>query len=124
MKVLLIFLIVLGIVGCSPNNMEEVINKHNDIQNLEGINRFVENVKNQKEAKINYVQYGIEGQRGVTTLTFNGKDIHVSNSVDGKFIGKFNCKNMVFKTEAFKKYILTNCTNVDGDHELLSFPNK
>ena len=124
MKVSLIFLIVLGIVGCSSNNIEEVINKHNDIENLEGLNRFAENVMNQKEAKIKYVQYGIEGQHGVTTLSFNGNDIHVSNSVDGKFIEKYNCRKLAVKTEELKKYILTKCTNVDGDYELLSFPNK
>ncbi|KKI88900.1 hypothetical protein WQ54_28655 [Bacillus sp. SA1-12] len=119
-------LLLLVITGCQSNNIEEVVNEHNDIQNLEGLNRFVENVNNQNEAEINYVQYGVEGQRGVRTLTFNGELINVSHSVDGKFIEEYECKDIIVETEEeVKKYILSQCTgNFNGDFELLSVPNK
>ncbi|WHY84051.1 DUF4362 domain-containing protein [Neobacillus novalis] len=122
-----ITLLVFVITGCqSNNNIEEVINNHNDIQNLEGLKKFVENVNNQNQAEINYVQYGIEGQRGVRTLTFNGEKINVSHSVDGDFIEEFNCNDFIVKTEEdVKKYILSQCTgDFNGDFELLSAPNK
>jgi hypothetical protein len=122
-----ITLLVLVITGCqSNNNIEEVINNHNDIQNLEGLKKFAENVNNQNQAKINYVQYGIEGQRGVRTLTFNGEKINVSHSVDGDFIEEFNCNDFIVKTEEdVNKYILSQCTgDFNGDFELLSDPNK
>jgi hypothetical protein len=122
-----ITLLVFVITGCqSNNNIEEVINNHNDIQNLEGLKKFVENVNNQNQAEINYVQYGIEGQRGVRTLTFNGEKINVSHSVDGDFIEEFNCNDFIVKTEEdVNKYILSQCTgDFNGDFELLSAPNK
>lgn len=117
---------LLLMAGCQSNNIEEVINTHSDIQNLEGLNRFVANVKNQNESEINYIQYGIEGQRGVRTLTFNGEQIDVSLSVDGDFIEEYNCQKIIVKTEEeIKKYILSECRgNYNGDLELLSVPNK
>ncbi|WP_019413095.1 hypothetical protein [Paenisporosarcina sp. TG20] len=39
-------LLLFVIAGCQSNNIEEVVNKHNDIQNIEGLNTFVEKVKN------------------------------------------------------------------------------
>lgn len=53
-----ITLLLFVVSGCqSNNNIDEVINNYNDIQNLEGLNKFVENVNNnQNQAKINYVQ--------------------------------------------------------------------
>lgn len=107
------------------NEIEEVVNNHNDIKNLEGLDRFVKNVENQSEAKINYIQYGIEGQRGVRTLTFDGEKINVSHSVDGDFIEEYNCQKILIETEKDKKqYILSECTgSFIGDFELLSIQN-
>lgn len=119
-------ILLLLLAGCQPNDIEEVINTHSDIQNLEGLNRFVENVKNQNESEINYVQYGIEGQRGVRTLTFDGEQINVSLSVDGDFIEEYYCNKIIVEAEEdIKKYILSECKgNYNGDIELLSVPNK
>ena len=121
-----IILILFVITGCQSNeNIEEVVNKHNDIQNLDGINKFVDNVNKQNQAKINYVQYGIEGQRGVKVLTFDGDKINVSHSVDGDFIEEYNCNDIIFETEKdVNKYILSQCTgDFNGDFELLTVPN-
>lgn len=123
-----ITLLLFVVSGCqSNNNIDEVINNHNDIQNLEGLNKFVENVNNnQNQAKINYVQYGIEGQRGVRKLTFDGEKIYVSHSIDGDFIEEFNCNNIIVKTdEDVEKYMLSQCTgDFNGDFELLTAPQK
>ena len=121
----LFIVLCFALVGCSPK-IEEVVKTHKDIQNLEGLDRFVMNVENQNEAIINYIQYGIEGQRGVSTLKFDGKQINVSFSVDGNFIQEYNCKRVIVETEEeIQKYILSECTgNFIGDFELLSIPNK
>lgn len=123
--IIFLFFVIAGCQSNKNNNIEEVVNKHNDIQNLEGLNRFVDNVNKQNKAKINYVEYGIEGQRGVKTLTFNGEKINVSHSVDGEFIEESNCKNIIVEKDVIKKYILSKCTgDFKGDFELLSIPNK
>lgn len=116
-------IILLLMAGCQSNDIKAVVNEHNDIQNIEGLNSFVENVKNQKSDKIKYVQYGIEGQEGVKTLMFTGKEINVSFSVDGEFIEEFNCKNIIVETdEKEKKYILNDCKGDLEEFELLSVP--
>lgn len=120
-----ITLFIFTVTGCQPNNIEEVVNENNDIQNVEGLNSFVEDVKNQNETEIKYVQYGTEGQRGVMTLKTDGNDIHVSHTVDGEFIEEFNCEDMIIQIEKeVNKYILSRCTgDFEGDFELLSVPN-
>lgn len=120
-------LLCFALVGCSQEiQIEEVVNDHNNIRNLEGLERFVNDVENQNEAIINYIQYGIEGQRGVRTLKFDGKEINVSFSVDGDFIEEYNCKRVIVETEeGIQKYILSECTgDFIGDFEFLSIHNK
>jgi hypothetical protein len=116
--------LLLVISGCKFSNIEEVVNNHNDIQNIERMNKFVENVKNQKADEINYVQYGIEGQKGVKTLSYNGEKMNVSFNVDGEFIEDFSCKDITIETNLKdKKYILRQCTGtLDEVYELLSVP--
>ncbi|MDN4609008.1 DUF4362 domain-containing protein [Sporosarcina highlanderae] len=125
----LVAVLCFALLGCtqgSSNQLEEVVNNHNDIENLEGLDRFVENVENQNGAKINYIQYGVEGQRGVKTLTFDGKSINVSQSVAGEFIEEYNCQGLTIEIEKdIKQYILRDCSgSFNGDFVLLSIPNK
>ena len=103
------------------NNIEEVINDHNSIKNLDGLNTFVENVNYQNEAVINYVQYGTEGQRGIRTLTSVNGNVSVIHSVDGEFIEEYTCTKLISeKEEMVVKYILKQCTgDFEGDFELL-----
>ncbi|MFJ7183752.1 DUF4362 domain-containing protein [Lysinibacillus xylanilyticus] len=117
-------LLLLLTVGCQSNNIKKVINDHGDIQNLESLDRFVEKIKNQKKAEINYVQYGIEGQRGVSTLVFDGEQINISHSVDGNFIEEYSCKKIIVETEeGINKYILNECNgNINENVEFLSVP--
>lgn len=108
-----------------PQKIEEVVYGHMDIQNLEGLDKFINNVENQNEAILNFIQYGTEGQLGVRTLTFDGEQVYVFHSVDGNFIEEYSCKKLTVQTEeAIKKYILSECTgSFNGDFELLSVPN-
>ena len=134
-----IILFILLISGCQSNNIDEDVNEQNDkkstievvskhgyIQNLDALNTFVENVKNQIKSEINYVRYGIEGQRGVMTLTFNGDNINVFHEVDGNFIEEYKCKDVIAETkDDIKKYILINCSgDFEGDFELLEVSTK
>lgn len=130
-------LFILLISGCQSYNIDEddqndkksiveVVSKHGHIQNLDALNTFVENVKNQIKSKINYVRYGIEGQRGVMTLTFNGENISVFHEVDGNFIEEYTCKDVIVETnDDVKKYILIQCLgDFEGDFELLDVSTK
>lgn len=133
-----ITIFILLISGCQSNNDEdvnvqndnksiiEVVSKHGHIQNLDALNTFVENVTNQIKSEINYVRYGIEGQRGVMTLTFNGENINVLHEVDGNFIEEYECKDIIAETnDDVKKYILIQCSgDFEGDFELLEVSTK
>ena len=106
----------------SQLNVEEVINEHGNISNLEALDTFVDKLKDKQKAKINVIHYGIEGQRVVEELTFNGDDVHVYRSVDEDFIEEFRCENVVTNEDGRKKqYVLKQCTgNFTGDTVLLS----
>ncbi|MHA7136512.1 DUF4362 domain-containing protein [Rossellomorea arthrocnemi] len=106
----------------SQLNVEEVINEHGNINNLEALDTFVDRLKGQQKAKIHVIHYGIEGQRVVEELTFNGDDVHVYRSVDEDFIEEFRCENVVTNEDGRKKqYVLKRCTgNFTGDTVLLS----
>ncbi|MFS0781224.1 DUF4362 domain-containing protein [Bacillus sp. 1P06AnD] len=122
MRVIMIGFLLLVMAGCQFNKNEEVVDNHGDIQNIESLDRFVENVKNQKEDQIDFVQYGIEGQRMVRTLTFDGEKMTASSSVDGDFIQEYSCGNILVETnKKTKKYILSDCSgSFNGNFELLS----
>ena len=134
-----ITLFILLISGCRSNNSDEdvneqndkksnieVVSKHGHIQNLDALNTFVDNVQNQIKSEINYVRYGIEGQRGVMTLTFNGEKINVFHEVDGNFIEEYECRDIIVETNNdVKKFILIQCTgDFEGDFELLEVSTK
>jgi hypothetical protein len=106
----------------SKRNVEEVINEHGNMSNLEALDTFIDKLKDKQKAKINVIQYGIEGQRVVEELTYNGEDVHVYRSVDEEFIEEFRCENVVTNEDGRKKqYILKRCTgNFTGDTVLLS----
>jgi Domain of unknown function (DUF4362) len=108
------------ISGCQ----KQIVNNHGDVKNIEALNSFVKNVDKQSNDELDFVQYGIEGQRGIKTLTFDGEQINVSHAVDGKFIEEYTCNNIdVVNENGMKKYILVDCSfNQNGDFELLSIP--
>jgi hypothetical protein len=106
----------------SQPNVEEVINEHGNISNIEALDTFIDKLQDKQKAKINVIHYGIEGQKVVEELTYNGEDVHVYRSVDEEFIEEYRCENVV-KNEGDRKkqYILKQCTgNFTGDTVLLS----
>ncbi|KAB7709054.1 DUF4362 domain-containing protein [Bacillus aerolatus] len=108
------------IAGCQSNDsatqsndnaIAEVVNKHDDIQNLEALNTFMKRAKINKDDVVNYIEYGVEGQRGVMTLTSKKNNIHVSSSVDEKFVEKYSCEDIAMETEnGADNYVLKQCT--------------
>jgi hypothetical protein len=129
--ILLLLVVITGCQTISPtdnptdNRIEEVENKHGDIKNLERLEAFVNNVKNQSIDKINFIEYGIEGQKGKRTLNYIGNQIKISHSVDGEFIEEYSCKSIsVEQAYGEEKYTLVDCKgNFNGDFELLSVPS-
>lgn len=106
----------------SQTNVEEVINEHGNISNLEALDTYIDKLKDKQKAKINVIHYGIEGQRVVEELTYNGDDVHVYRSVDEEFIEEYRCENVVINEDGRKKqYVLKQCTgDFTGDTVLLS----
>jgi len=106
----------------SQTNVEEVINEHGNISNIEALDTFIDKLKDKQKANINVIHYGIEGQRVVEELTYNGDGVHVYRSVDEEFIEEYRCENVVTNEEGRKKrYILKQCAgNFTGDTVILS----
>ncbi|WP_201715652.1 DUF4362 domain-containing protein [Rossellomorea arthrocnemi] len=105
-------------------DIEEVENKHGNIRNLDGLNTFINNMKNEVKSNLDVISYGIEGQKVTETITFNGENVNVYRSVDGEFIEEFQCKDLV-KEESLqgKEYVLKQCTgHFMGETVLLSAP--
>ena len=110
----------------NAEDIEEVENKHGDIRNLEGLNIFINNIKNDVKSNLDVISYGIEGQKVTETLTFNGDNLNVYRSVDGDFIEEFQCDDLV-REESLqgREYVLKQCTgNFTGETVLLSVPKE
>ena len=109
------------ISGCQSNQVEEVENKHGAFTNREGLDNFVKKVQNEEKAQINYIQYGVEGQRGVDEISYNGNSLNVSRNVDKEFVQEYQCKTIERQTgESETTYILKQCTDGLGDVELVT----
>ncbi|MBY6036988.1 DUF4362 domain-containing protein [Fictibacillus nanhaiensis] len=106
---------------------EEVIigNTSNEFENLHLLDKFVEDVNKKIEADVVVVQYGIEGQRGVRTLTFDGDKVKSSHKVDGDFIEEYKCNKIETRIEEEQKsYTLKQCSigSEIRDFEMFSIP--
>lgn len=112
--------------GCQFEKVEEVVHEHGDIENLEAFDTFVESVENNSEDEINFIVYGVEGQRGIYELISDGEQINVSFSVDGEFVNEYSCEDLKIETEEeIKRYMLKQCSgNYEGDFQLLSTSDK
>lgn len=117
----IVFIILLA--GCQSNKENEVINEHNNFTNIERLDQFVENIKNGIEDEIDYIRYGVEGQEGRNTLTYNGNQINVTNHSDGDFIEEYDCEDLVSESnEDLTTYTLKGCTGLPRDYELVAVP--
>lgn len=111
--------------GCQEiqmNNGARVINKHGSIKNIEALNTFVSHVESQKNAKINIISYGIEGQKLFEKITFYGDHLNVHRSVDNNFIEEYQCEDIIVEESGLeKRYMLKQCTgDFNGETVLLT----
>lgn len=108
--VALAMLLVIILCGCQRLATVEVVNNHGEIQYSEGLKTFAKNVKEGKSQVIDYVSYGIEGQRVVHTMDYTGKLIEVTHSVDGELIEEYVCGNFtIIKGNDGENYSLEGC---------------
>lgn len=126
MKYVCLVFLMFVIAGCQSNNIGEIVNKHGNIDNIELLNTFVKNVDNGNKSELTYISYGIDGQRGVKTITYNGEIIKVSFLVDGKPISEYECNDIKINTEKEgKKYMFAQCTgDAEGNVELVTIEGK
>ncbi|MGG1674824.1 DUF4362 domain-containing protein [Neobacillus sp. NRS-1170] len=103
-------------INLKPAN-NEVVSIHGSMQNIERLDLFVENVKNDKQDKIRLTQYTIEGDPIFQDLSYDGSKISVKyDSTEDKFGGgevrTDVCKSIQKKeSETETKYILDECPN-------------
>jgi hypothetical protein len=109
--------------GNNLNSVEnnEIINMHGTVKNLERLDLFVENVATKKSDEIKITHYTIEGDPIYDEVTFDGKQLTITNdNSEDKFgsgeIFTYTCKNMT-KNESDTKleYLLTDCIAPDGN---------
>lgn len=117
-------LTMIFIAGCQSNAIQEVENNHGDFTNLEELDEFSKSVQSGKKTEINYIQYGVEGQRGVRHLSYDGNKLNVSHSVDEEFIEEFQCEGIEIQTNNSETvYTLKQCTKDIGDLDLATVQN-
>ena len=120
--IFLVFTFIM-ISGCQSNRIPDTIEQHGDFTNLKGLDHFTERVKNHKKTYINYVFFGIEGQRFVDELSYKGETIHVTRSLDKKTIEEYECKSIKKQSLVLDiTYTLKDCTKPIGDRILTTFP--
>jgi Domain of unknown function (DUF4362) len=119
MRNLLIIAMVLVLAGCQLF-ADQVVSKHGKYENLQALDEFALDVEKSRDAELQFVEYGIEGQRGVREFEYNeDSGINVNYSVDGEQISTYTCEGFILKKDDFaKRYILTDCSE-RGDEELL-----
>ncbi|WP_043930405.1 DUF4362 domain-containing protein [Bacillus sp. EB01] len=84
MRNLLIIAMVLVLAGCKLF-AGQVVSKHGKYENLQALDEFALDVEKGRDAELRFVEYGIEGQRGVRELEYNeDSGIIVNYSVDGE----------------------------------------
>jgi hypothetical protein len=120
-----------GQSGNNSNSEEksEIINMHGNVSNLNRLDLFVENVAAKKSDEIKITHYTIEGDPIYDEVTFDGKQLTISNdNTEDKFgsreIFTYTCKDMI-KNESDTKleYLLTDCESPDGNsgnHPIIS----
>jgi hypothetical protein len=108
--------------GDNPTKLKdnEIINIHGNVENLERLDLFVENNLAKKADKIKITHYTIEGDPIFDEVTFDGKQITVTNdNTEDKFgsgeIMTYTCNNMTrSETETKLEYMINDCKAPDG----------
>jgi hypothetical protein len=133
--ILVSILMILSACGTNPsvkeqgqagNNLNsaknnEIINIHGNVKNLDRLDLFVENVATKKSDDIKITHYTIEGDPIYDEVTFDGKQLSITNdNSEDKFgsgeIFTYTCKSMTKnESETELEYLLTYCKTPDGN---------
>jgi hypothetical protein len=120
--------------GQASNNLNsvennEIVNMHGTVKNLYRLNLFVENVAAKKSDEVKITHYTIEGDPIYNTVTFDGKQLKITNdNSEDKFgsgeIFTYTCKNLTKnESETELEYLLIDCEAPDGssgNHPIVS----
>jgi hypothetical protein len=120
--------------GQASNNLNsaennEIVNMHGTVKNLDRLDLFVENVAAKKSDEIKITHYTIEGDPIYDTVTFDGKELKITNdNSEDKFgsgeISTYTCKNMTKNESGTElEYLLIDCKAPDGssgNHSIVS----
>ncbi|CAG9607205.1 DUF4362 domain-containing protein [Pseudoneobacillus rhizosphaerae] len=120
--------------GQASNNLNsvgsnEIVNMHGNVKNLNRLDFFVENVTAKKSDEVKITHYTIEGDPIYDTVTFDGKQLKITNdNSEDKFgsgeIFTYTCKNLTKnESETGLEYLLIDCKAPDGssgNHPIVS----
>lgn len=112
--------------GQSGNNLNsvennEIINMHGNVKNLYRLDLFVENVAAKRSDEIKITHYTIEGDPIYDEVTFDGKQLTITNdNSEDKFgsgeIFTYTCEKMAKnESETKLEYWLMDCEAPDGN---------
>jgi hypothetical protein len=113
-----------GQSGSNNSNSEEkneIINMHGNVSNLNRLDVFVENVAAKKSDEIKITHYTFEGDPIYDEVTFDGKQLTITNdNTEDKFgsgeIFTYTCKNMTKnESDTALEYLLKDCESSDGN---------
>ncbi len=89
------------------------------MENLPQFESFYHEVQNKKPSEIKVISFGIEGQKGIQHVRFNGREFNVKSTVDGHFIEEHSCQSIEYnKDKDFGYYTLTGCAK--GNEKITS----
>ena len=128
-KVLIIILslIIFICIGCSKDSYTsktaikngDVVDVHGKQYNVEKLDKFIENVKNNNKDKVRITTYTIEGGAIITDLDYDGENINYTNDNTRDNFGKPRIENKKFDSDSFYKsgsnYYLNEILIYKGD---------
>ncbi|MGY3714990.1 DUF4362 domain-containing protein [Sutcliffiella cohnii] len=128
------FVLIIGMLilsacsGYSPSN-KDVVNSHGDIKNIEFLDKFINDVIENKTANVRVVNYTIEGDPIIHDLKFaNGKLLSKIDTREDDFGDKYVDESMCENIEITNKeeqtiYHLVGCENEKQHNNVLVINN-
>lgn len=96
--------------GCENLGAIRVEDKNGEFKNPMGFNSFLKDVQDQTQSKLTFIKYGIEGQRSVEKITYDGDSLKVHHTVDKKFIEEYKCNGIEKQNKQDEFiFVLTDC---------------
>jgi hypothetical protein len=119
--------------GQASNNLNsvennEIVNTHGNVKNLNRLDIFVENVEAKKSDEIKITHYTIEGDPIYDTVTFDEKQLKITNDSSEDKFGSgetftYTCKNLTKnESDTELEYLLIDCDadGSSGNHPIVS----